>query len=175
MYFTAVVLLRPGTRNIPAAVDHLMDAYSPTFGGPPWRDYLDADALRPLTARHHRVAPTNLKKLAAMLQEETGLDYRADEGGIYRELIHNPNWRYDTYALKQGLEGGDWPVAAMPRDLIPDAVITPDGVWHDCWVGPREWGEAYLRASDRQAIQRCAYDLIGQYLDHHAVALGCRF
>jgi hypothetical protein len=58
----------------------------------------------------------------------------------------------------------------MPRDLLPYAVVTPDGHWHT--TGEEKYDKD-LTASERQAIGQRAYALIDQYPECRAVALDC--
>lgn len=129
-----------------------------------------------MLAARYRTVPSNLKKIAKKLKEEhSNRDFHVDDGGIYYEAPHNPNGRCEYYQLNRGPEGDTWPVATMPRDLVPAAVITPDGEWHDCWpMAKANWMSiSELRYSERQDVQQCAYELIDHYLDHLAVALTC--
>jgi hypothetical protein len=85
VYFLVVVLVPASVHNTAKAVDRLIEPYRYSFGEPPWRVYESAERIRELAVQY-RTVPTNLKKIAAKLNDEhSHLRYHVDDGGIYYE------------------------------------------------------------------------------------------
>lgn len=174
MHFLTVVVLPQEVPHeedtIYSTLDHLLDPYYSELepDGPMHKEYYDAHAIANFAA-HYCVRPSNLPKIAAKLRNEWGADYGVDEGGLYVLTNLNPNRKLDYWIL-HNFETDVRRARDMPRDLLPSAVVTPDGQWHD--MG-EEWSSRDLTASERQAVGQRAYALIDQYPESQTVALDC--
>ncbi len=172
MHFLTLVLLPP---EVPLEEDAVYDAIERLLGpyyveleGPTRREYYDARAIENLAARYC-VRPSNLAKIAAKLRKDLGVDCGVDERGVYYITNLNPNGKYDYWTL-HNLEADVWRARNMPRDLLPSAVVTPDGQWRD--TGEEEWYRD-LTPTEKQAVGQRAYALIDQYPACLAAALDC--
>lgn len=172
MHFLTVVVLPqevPLEENaIYAALERLLGPYDSELEGPTRKEYWDARRIRNVATRYG-VRPANLPKIAAKLHKEFGGDWSVDDGGLFFFTNLNPDGKYDYWSFRS-IEEDVWFVRDMPRDLLPFAVVTPDGQWHD--TGEEQW-DRDLTASERQAIGQRAYALIDQHPDCGAVALDC--
>jgi hypothetical protein len=174
MHFLTVVLLPqevpPDEAPIYDALHHLLAPYYSHLEpeGPMHKEYVDAQTIEKFAALYG-VPPANLPEMAAKLRQEWGLDGGVDEHGLYELTNLNPNRKLDRWTL-HNVDTDVWPTRNMPRDLLPTAVVTPDGQWHRTG---EEWRPGDLTASERQAIGQRAYALIDQYPECQAVALEC--
>ncbi|HEX8981224.1 MAG TPA: hypothetical protein VF792_00510 [Ktedonobacterales bacterium] len=174
MHALSVVLLPPGIsldeNVLYDALDSLLAPfYSELEPDEPMRnEYYDAHAIMNITARYC-VRPTDLQKIAAKLRKALGADCSVDEHGLYYTTNLNPNRKLDYWTL-HNIETDVWPARHMPCDLLPSAVITPDGHWND--TGAEKYASD-LTADERQAIGQRAYVLMDQYPECWAVALDC--
>jgi hypothetical protein len=172
MHFLTVVLFPQEEDPIYDALHHLLAPYYSHLEpeGPLHKEYLDAQTIEKLAALYG-VPPANLSAIAAKLRQEWDADggVGVDEHGLYELTTLNPNRKLDYWTL-HNVESDVWPVRAMPRDLLPVAVVTPDGHWHDTG---EEWRPGDLTASEKQAIGQRAYALFDLYPECLAVALDC--
>lgn len=176
MRFWAIALLPPETADVQMAVARLIAPYDQALPAPPYKKYLSEQAVKGHASRLG-VPPRDLQSLAARLNAHFGATLRltthlqADALGIYVLADTNPNGKYKRWSLNS-LADDVWPVSALPRDLTPHAVITPDGRWHELF--PNIWGRVPT-PQDRVRITQEAYTLIDQCPDHLAVRLECHF
>jgi hypothetical protein len=176
MRYLAVALLPRETSDIQSAVARLMAPYDLSTRVAPYKKYLSQQAVNSHAARLG-VDVGDFPTLAARINEHYAATMRltthfqADVQGVYVLADTNPNGKYKRWALNS-LPDDVWWVAEMPRDLLPHAVITPDGQWHELF--PNIWGRLPT-AQDQQRIAREAYTLIDQYPDHLAARLECHF
>lgn len=176
MRFEAVALVPPETADVQTAVARLMEPYDEALPAPPYKKYLSEKAVKSHMMRLG-VAPGDLQMLAARMNAhyaatmQLTTHFQADALGIYVLADTNPNGKYKRWSLNS-LADDVWPVSALPRDLTPHAVLTPDGQWHEMF--PNIWG-AIPTAQDKVRIAQEAYTLIDQHPDHLAVRLECHF
>lgn len=172
MHFLTIALL-PQTVPLEAAVlyaaiEQLIEPYDLNIEGPIRKEYYEAHAIENLAARYC-VRKTNLPKIASKLRKDFGVNCGVDEQGLYYFTNLNPAGKYDYWTLHPMAEHG-WPVREMPQDLLPSAVVTPDGQWHD--MGEERWVRD-LTAAEREAIRERVYALIDRYPDQRAIPLDC--
>lgn len=174
MHFLTVVLLPQEVPHeedtIYEALHHLLEPYYSELEseGLTHKEYYDARAIANLAARYC-VWSSNLPKIAAKLRQDWGADCGVDEQGLYYLTNLNPNRKVDYWTLRN-VDTDVWLARTMPRDLLPSAVVTPDGQWHDTG---EKWSPRDLTASERQAVSQRAYALIDQHPECQAVALDC--
>lgn len=174
MRFLAVALLPHETADIQGTVARLLAPYDSNLPATPHKIYVSEQAVNGHAARLG-VPIGDLQTLAARINAHFAATlgrpthFQADTIGIYVTSESNPNGKYKRWSLDSPADDV-WPISAMPRDLLPYAVITPDGQWHE--VFPTTWGKIPT-AQDKQRIARDAYALIDQYPDHLAVRLEC--
>jgi hypothetical protein len=109
----------------------------------------------------------DVEAVVAELEADTGLVCGHDAGGFWWITTDNPQGEWDGWELEH-LEDDSWPAtAALPEDLYPAAIVTPDEVWHDL--------EARWDMSDEQAqaLRARATELLAQYPTHLAVQVYC--
>jgi hypothetical protein len=172
MHFLTIVLI---PQTVPqedgalyAALEQLIKPYDSNIEGPMRKEYYTARAIQKLAASYC-VRATNLPKIAAKLRKDLGVVCGADEKGLYYFTKLNPAGKYDYWTLHPIAEHG-WLVRDMPRDLLPSAVVTPDGRWHD--TGEEKWDKD-LTAAEREVIRERVYALVDQYPGHRAIPLDC--
>ncbi len=171
MRFLAVALLPLETSDITAAVERLLEPYDKKAPAPPYKVYLSQQALKSHATRW-RIPLHDLQALVVSINERSGprpLHLQADAVGIYGIEKTNPNGKYTRWAINS-LADDVWPVLAMPQDLVPHAVITPDWQWRELF--PNIWG-LLPTEQDKQRITHEAYALFDQYSGHLAVRLEC--
>lgn len=172
MHFFTIVLLPPTVSleddALYAAIDQLIEPYDLNIEGPMRKEYYTSRAIQNLAGRYC-VRATNLPKIAAKLRKDVGVDCGVDEQGLYYFTNLNPAGKYDYWTLHPIAEHG-WPVKDMPRDLLPCAVVTPDGHWHD--TGEVIWNRDPT-TTEREAVRERVYALADRYPDHRAIPLDC--
>ena len=170
--FLAIALLPRETADIPSAVARLLEPYDRTTPAPPYKRYVSEQTLRSHAARWG-IAMQDLPALARSIHERSApprvLHLQADAIGVYAMVETNPNGTYQHRSLNS-LADDVWPVAAMPRDLAPYAIITSDGHWHALF--PTFWGRIPSELENRR-IMRKAHTLIDQYPNLLAARLEC--
>lgn len=184
MHFGAIVLI-PGDTPITEGaildeVAHLLEPYYIEREGPPRKEYLTDAATRNLSEQFW-LRPKSLPKLAEKLRRKWGMDCHLDEGGLYQITTLNPDGKYHYFSLvsyddieanriEAAVREHVWRVPEMPRDLLPSAVVTSDGKWHE--TGIEKW-DRQLSESERDAIRTRAYAIIDRYPNHLAVLVDC--
>lgn len=184
MHFGAVVLI-PG--HIPITeeaildeVARLLEPYYVEREGPLRKEYFTEEAIRNLSGQF-QLQPKSLPKLAEELPRGWSMDCHVDEGGLYYITTLNPDGKYDYFSLvryeeisahrvEAAVREHVWRTSEIPRDLLPAAVVTPDGQWHD--TGIEKWGWQ-LTQHERDAIHTRASAIIFQYPNHLAVLVDC--
>lgn len=175
MVFLAVAIFPRETEDVQATVARLMGPYDQSLPVPPYKKYVSEKSVKYHTT-HLDVSPGDLQTLAERMNAHYAATlrvtthYQADAVGIYSLLDTNPNGKYKRWSLNS-LADNVWPVSALPRDLTPHAVITPDGQWHELF--PNMWG-SMPTVRDKLRIGQEAYALIDQYPDHLAARLECQ-
>ena len=177
MRFLVVVVLPAGqVSDVQEAVARLVAPYDLNAPAPPYKKYLSQRAVTGHAARFgldaHDLAAVaahmNAHYLATL---RLTTHFQADATGIYVMADTNPDGKYKRWAIND--RAADvWRVSEMPRDLVPHAVVTPDGQWHELF--PRIWGKIPT-AQDEQRLTQEAYALMDRYPDHLAVRLECHF
>jgi hypothetical protein len=174
MRFLAVALAPPNTADLEAAIARLLAPYDQALPAPPYKRYLSAQATKGHATRLG-VAPDDMQTLATRMNEHYAATmkltthFQGDAQGIFVVAESNPNGRYARWSLNDPVNDV-WPVAAMPRDLAPRAVITPDGQWHALFS--TAWG-SMPSAQETVRIVHDAYALIDRYPDYLAARLEC--
>lgn len=172
MSFLVLALLPPATPDIQSAIARLMAPYDRATPAPPHRVYLSEQAVKGYAARWG-LSPFDREALAARINAENAARltrrFQADALGLYLISENNPNGKYTRWSLKS-LTADVWPVAALPSNVLPHAIITPDGQWHELF--PTTWGRIPT-AEDRERMARAAAALIEVYPDHLAARLEC--
>jgi hypothetical protein len=176
MRFWAVALLPHETTDIQAAVARLIAPYDESLTVAPYKKYVSEKAVTSHARRFGipaedfpAVAAHMIAHYAATLKITT--HFQADTLGIYVMTDTNPDAKYKRWSLNS-LTDDVWPVAEMPRDLTPHAVITPEGQWHELF--PTTWGKIPT-AQEKERIAHDAYAIIDQFHGHLAVRLECHF
>jgi hypothetical protein len=176
MRYWAIALLLPETTDLQAEVTRLVAPYDSSLPAPPYKKYLSEEAVKGHTARLG-VSPGDLQTLAVRLNAHFAetlrltTHFQADVQGIYVLADTNPNGKYKRWSLNS-MADDVWKVSSMPRDLVPHAVITPDGQWHQLF--PNIWGRL-PSPEDHLRIAQEAYALMDQYPDCFAARLECHF
>jgi hypothetical protein len=176
MRFWAIALLPLDTAAVQTAVARLIAPYDQALSAPPYKKYVSEQAAKGHAARLG-VPAGDLQTLAARMNTHYAATmhltthFQADALGVYVLADTNPNGKYKRWSLNS-LANDVWPVSALPRDLTPHAVVTPDGQWHALF--PNIWGRVPA-AQDQQRITQEAYALMNQYPNHLAVRLECHF
>lgn len=153
VHFTALVLLPPDVDDPTKKVEELLSPYDSNVEVPPYREYLDQqeveremEFLAKLPAEQleaiavdWEVSSNDLEGLAkARLDwfEEGGVD----EKGSYQIVTYNPQGKWDWYnfiTAEPLASGGSIPypcqVSELPK-VIPYAIVTPDGQWHELGI-----------------------------------------
>jgi len=174
MRFLAIVVVPPDAADVEAALARLLAPYDKALPAPPHKLYVSASATA-YQARRLGVALDDLPTLAVRINDDNAArlhittHFQGDAQGIFVVSEANPDGRYDRWSLKDP-SSDVWPVATMPRDLAPRAVITPDGQWHALFT--TAWG-SMPTAQDALRIVHDAYALIDRYPNHLAVRLEC--
>jgi hypothetical protein len=172
MSFLVLALLPPATPDIQSAVARLMAPYDRATPAPPHNVYLSEQTVNGYAARWG-LSPFDREALAARINAENAARltrrFQADALGLYLISENNPNGKYTRWSLKNPAEDV-WPVAALPPDVLPHAVITPDGEWHELF--PLTWGRIPT-AADRERMARETVALTEQIPGHLAVRLEC--
>lgn len=172
MHFLTVVLLHQEVpleeTALQEAIYRLLEPYFLELQAPTHKEYYSARAIQNLATRYC-VRAANLPKIAAKLRKDVGVECGVDERGLYYISDLNPDGKYDYWTL-HSIEKHVWLVRDMPRDLLPSAVVTPDGHWHE--TGEEKW-DWQLTERERQDIWQRAYALLDQYPNYRAVALDC--
>lgn len=184
MHFGAVVLI-PG--HIPITeeaildeVARLLEPYYIEREGPLRKEYFTEEAIRNLS-RQFQPQPKSLPKLAEELHRKWSMDCHVDEGGLYYITTLNPDGKYDYFSLvryeditahrvEAAVREHVWRTSEIPRDLLPAAVVTPDGQWHETGVKKWAWD---ITKDEEQAIRQRVFALVDQYPDHLAVLVDC--
>ncbi|BAU11812.1 hypothetical protein LEP3755_23150 [Leptolyngbya sp. NIES-3755] len=197
-HFVALVLLSSDTIDISSAVKEILRPYYSELEVEPYKEYLDqgklVEEIRQLSELPISVTTQlktmwevdNLKELAKLkLDWDDEID-GCDERGEYRITTINPKGKWDSFILieQEHLEG--FPSVQYPcvvenlPDIIPYALVTPDGRWIE--AGDEIGMQAFIRERLNQEIpiseDEIAWDLtvrevFKQYSDHLAVALNC--
>ena len=172
MHFAAIVLI---PQDVPLeettlyeAIQRLIDPYYSELPGPRRKVYYDARAIEHLAARYW-VRATNLPKIAARLRKDLGVESGVDEGGLYYITDLNPDGKYDRWTWHPIAEHG-WLVKDIPRDLLPVAVVTPDGQWHNTGLDDLE--REPTPDEERVALAH-VHALIDPYPEYRAIPLDC--
>lgn len=188
-HFLALVLVPRDEPAIEDRVAALLDPFFAEREVAPYREYLPARYPR-RAAERHGLPPTDRAAIAERLTAELGEAIHFDARGFYAWSTVNPDakcdgWRiggsYDgaifgavqqhnltpsEYQARYGFavvkpENNIRPVAALPPDLLPYAIVTPDGAWSD------------RAGKDEARWRREARALLDRHRDYLAVAVDC--
>lgn len=200
-HFKILVLLPPNTSNVQEMVGNLLDPFYSELKVQPYREYLDPTAveeeIRQLSLLSHEdlerlaldweVSSKNLEEIAKLRLDWFEDDVvGTDEQGPYRASTLNPHGKWDCYTFLDGelAKSGEFThypfqVKDLP-EVIPYAVITPDGQWHEVGrdVGVQAFAKNYLNYSVSISEEEVIWDLkvkaiLAQYPDHLVIGLNC--
>lgn len=169
MRFLTLVVMPDETSDVVAAVTGLMEPYNVERPVAARKEYVPQEELDYLVEVY---APYGLKRddvdtVVTQLEEDSGFTCGHDDGGYWWMTTDNPQSKWDGWRL-QSLQDDSWPAtAALPEQLFPSAIVTPDGRWHD--LGAR-WD---MNDEQAQALRARAAELLARYPSHLAVALDC--
>lgn len=169
MQFLTIVVVPDEASDVVAAVTGLMEPYNVERPVAARKAYVPQEELDYLVEVY---APYGLKRddvdaVVTQLEEDTGFACGHDEGRYWWMTTDNPQGKWDGWRLAS-LQDDSWPAtAALPEQLFPSAIVTPDGMWHD--LGAR-WD---MNDEQAQALRGRAAELLAQYPSHLAVALHC--
>lgn len=148
MNFIVLVLLPGATSNLVEAVTSAMAQYDMSLEAKPYKYYWTADEINFL-CKQWSLPSDNLEEFARQMhdlwEEENGID----DQGFYSITTANPIGEWDYWQLHD-LQQDVWPVQAIPSNLDPDAIVTPDGVWHALpgyWNSPEDREDEVEEAS----------------------------
>ncbi len=176
MRFLVVAVVPGQVSDVQEAVACLVAPYDLHSKALPYKKYLSQRAVKGHATRFGLDA-RDLPTLAAHMNAHylatlrLTTHFQADAVGIYVVADTNPDGKYKRWAIND-LAEDVWYVSEMPRDLVPHAVVTPDGQWHELF--PRIWGRIPT-TQETQRLTQEAYALIDHYPDHLAVRLACQF
>ncbi len=151
MIFQTIVVLPADSLDAEEAITRLMAPYD----------------MERSVAAHKEYVPQQEFDCMVKRYADTGLIHGHDEGGFWWMSSDNPLGRWDGWTL-WSFEDDSWPTtAALPERLVPAAILTPDGVWHDLAT---QW-----EMSDEQTheVRTQAAQLLTQYPSHRAVVQDC--
>jgi hypothetical protein len=151
-----LVLIHDPQRNVVEQVDAVLERHSEHAAVEPFKDY-----FAPAYSGDRLWQAQDADEFVRWRERAYGEKWERDEKGYYRWIDSNPDSHYDWYTL-----GGRWdgifaglfegaspetdivggrvdgnvcPVAALPSDLFPNSIVTPDGQWH--FFGWRLFGD----------------------------------
>lgn len=171
MQFLTIVVVSAQTEDVVAAVTRLMEPYNVERPVAARKEYVPQEELDYMVEVYE---PYGLKRddvsaMVVQLEEDSGFACGHDESGYWWMTTDNPQGKWDGWRL-QSLQEDSWPTtAALPDNLYPSAIVTPDGAWHD--LGAR-WDMSDEQA---QAVRTCATELLTQYPSNLAVLLHCHW
>lgn len=168
MHFGVVVLLPAGESDIDAAVERALEPYWSERQTPPRKEYLTRVQRRDLASRYRMgfLSRRTARQFARSLAVRANLACGVDEGGLWWMTVANLESRWD-YWLIENARDHVRPVADVPGEWSPTAVVTPDGSWHE-FDNRRE-----LPAAERELRREQAHALIRRYPDHLAALVHC--
>ena len=182
MHFSTFVII--GRHDDPeSAVARTLQPFDEESEVAPYRDYLDsADISR--MAEHYGIPATDLRALAAKMNDWRGCTGGVDRRGLYAIATYNPNGKWDWYEI-----GGRWD-GSIPRShdnvistralcrsprlqaCLPYYLVTPDGDWRECEGAPA-FGTPQSEA-DKQADAHwfaTVRKVLARFLDHRVVCV----
>lgn len=151
-HFTALVILPQDTTNIQDKVAELLNPYYSELEVEPYKEYLEREQLQ-AEMEHLSISKEDIDKLAVEYElsgenviedlAKINLDWYEedvagiDEHGEYQITTYNPQSKWDWYRFIEFEPRESEPpiyypcrVADLP-DIVPYAVITPDGKWYE--------------------------------------------
>lgn len=200
-HFTALVLLPPDTINIKAKVNELLSTYDNNIEVEPYREYFSRERLAKEVEYLATFSAESIENLAQWLLGNYTNDLErlaklklgwyeeeidgVDEEGEYKIVTYNPQGKWDWYRFieEEVVESGKpipypCPVVNLP-DVIPYAIITPDGEWQelDNHVAIKATAKM-LRGDTTVSEEEAEWDrhvreILASYPDYLAVALDC--
>lgn len=136
---SCVYVFIPKEGDVERLVLRAIHPFSQDLQLPAYKSYLDAGEVKAM-ARHYRLKPTDLSALATRMKDWKGCPGGVDGRRFFARTTWNPNGKFDWYEI-----GGRWngrlrgnvtgarTLLGTPnlRRLLPFAVVTPDGRWHE--------------------------------------------
>ncbi|MBD1893112.1 hypothetical protein [Coleofasciculus sp. FACHB-129] len=200
-HFTVLVLLPLNTENFEQKVKDLLYPYYSELEVEPYRQYLDRIAVEEEVKQLLLLSEEDLARLALDWEvpsknleaiAKLRLDWDEeevmgnDEHGAYRFSTINPYGKWDSYTLLDGelTETGKithYPCRARELpEVIPYAVITPDGKWYEVSkdIGIQAFARTHLHHDMPISEEEIIWNLkvkaiITQYQDHFVMGLNC--
>jgi len=199
--FKTLVLLPPDTTDVEKKVIDLLSPYYSELKVEPYKEYLNRAAVEKEVEYLSTISRETLEELAADYEvsiddleslAKLNLDWYdneiagIDKHGSYRMTTINPQGKWDWYNFIEAeprelgiLIRYPCPVTSLP-DIVPYALVTPDGQWHDEGeeIGVQVFTKIYLQGNAHINEEEAKWDLkvkkiIAWYPDHLAVALNC--
>ena len=154
-HFTTFVIIEASTTNIEAKVEELMMPYNSKTEVEPYKYYLEPEELAKEVNNLKSLSPEQIKKLTNIFLGEGTNDLErlaklrlgwfddwidgTDEKGEYTIRNYNPNGKWDCFRALEPEEEAQLSISFPCKvkeipDVIPDAIVTPDGKWHDMGV-----------------------------------------
>ena len=176
-----LVLIRNPHAKVAAQVGALLDRHSMHAAVEPYKEYFE-----PCHWNRRLWEEGDAEEFVRLRAQALGEKYHRDEKGFYQWADSNREGHYDWHTLRgrwdgifaglfeaagsdagaeaERVEGNICPVAALPQDLFPTSIVTPDGTWH--FFGWRFGGED----PDAQNIARIR-EIAREYSGYYAVAV----
>lgn len=201
-HFTALVILPPDTINTQDKVAELLNPYYSELEVEPYKEYLDREQLQAEMERLSTLSKQDIDKLAAEyeLSSENVIENLAkinldwyeedvagtDQNGEYQITTYNPQSKWDWYSFIEAEPREAEPPISYPckiadlPDIIPYAVITPDGKWHELGFdfGIQAFMRNHLNSNTNITEEEINWDvkvkkILNFYSDFIAVGLNC--
>lgn len=138
MHYSVYVFI-PKEGDIEEDVTKRLRLYGDEHDVPPYKEYVDRDEIAAM-ALHYGLKKTDRKALVLHMESWRGCPGGIDAKGLFAVKTMNPQAKWDWYEI-----GGRW-CRRFPSDvieatallektnlteLLPFAMITPDGLWHE--------------------------------------------
>lgn len=169
MHFTTLVLVPAGTEDIVEAVTRQMEPYNSEQMVLPRKEAVPAHTVQSLV-KVDGLAADDLEALARQLHEDSGFECWVEDGTIYWMTTDNPRAYWDGWTLLS-LTENVWAAPEVPRDVIPVAIVTPDGAWQ--WLDDDVDYTPEMREASTGVIRQRTRAVLENYPAYLAVALDC--
>lgn len=165
MQFYVFVVVPSNTEDVVATVTRLMEPYELYREVPLHKEFVPEHEIQEVVTTFG-VDAGDLEAVMAGLRDESGFECGIESGRIYWMTTDNPQGQWDSWRLRS-LRDDVWPVSVIPKDHVPSAIVTPDGVWHDL-------GDKWNMAEDEKIdVWKKAEALLEQYASCLGVMLYC--
>jgi hypothetical protein len=170
MHYCVYVFV-PNDGDIEQLVDRALAPYSEDLQVPVYKIRLDPGEIKAM-ATHYGLKPNQLNALAEHMKAWRSCDGGVDEKGLFALARWNPEGKWDWYKI-----GGRWRgrlrgnavlastllASTKLKVLLPFAMLTPDGCWHDretvITEGWMKWHVRSIKPSQWLRIVRIALQM----------------